>query len=58
VYYGQRDITQYLSIPPSVQANPLQSGGVVSPETHYGGADMRWTHRGELGGGDYETELT
>ncbi|MGO4521272.1 TonB-dependent receptor family protein [Dyella sp. 2RAF44] len=57
VYYGQRDITQYLSIPPSVQANPLQSGGVVSPETHYGGADLRWTHRGELGGGDYETVL-
>jgi iron complex outermembrane recepter protein len=56
-YYGQRSITQYLSIPPSVQTNPLQSGGVVSPATNYGGADLRWTHSGQLGSGDYETVL-
>lgn len=56
-YYGQRSITQYLSIPPSAQKNPLQSGGVVVPATNYGGADLRWTHRGQLGGGDYETVL-
>ncbi|MGN6382698.1 MAG: TonB-dependent receptor family protein [Dyella sp.] len=56
-YYGQRSITQYLSIPTFVQKNPLQSGGVVSPSTNYGGADLRWTHRGQLGGGMYEAVL-
>lgn len=56
-YYGQRSIIQYLSIPPFVQKNPLQPGGVISPATNYGGADLRWTHRGELGGGDYEAVL-
>lgn len=56
-YYGQRSIEQYLSIPPTAQANPLQSGGVVAPATNYGGADLRWTHRGQLAGRDYETVL-
>lgn len=54
VYYGQREITQYQSIPVATQANPQQPGGVVEPNTHYGGADLRWTHRGELFSGDYE----
>jgi iron complex outermembrane recepter protein len=54
VYGGQRDITQYQSIPVATQANPLQPGGVVQPDTHYGGADLRWTHRGVLLDGDYE----
>jgi len=54
VYYGEREITQYQSIPVATQANPLQPGGVVQPDTHYGGADLRWTHRGDLLGGDYE----
>jgi iron complex outermembrane recepter protein len=56
-YYGQRSITQYLSIPPAVQKNPLQSGGVVSPDTNYGGADLRWTHSGQLASGNYEAVL-
>lgn len=56
-YYGHRTITQYLSIPTFVQKNPLQSGGVISPATNYGGADLRWTHRGQLGGGAYEAVL-
>ena len=54
VYYGQREITQYQSIPVATQANPLQPGGVVQPDTRYGGADVRWTHRGDWLGGDYE----
>ncbi|WP_425490117.1 TonB-dependent receptor family protein [Dyella telluris] len=54
VYYGQRDITQYQSIPVATQANPLQPGGVVQPDTHYGGTDVRWTHHGQLLDGDYE----
>lgn len=57
IYYGHRSITQYLSIPTFVQRNPLQSGGVIVPATNYGGADLRWTHRGELAGGDYEMVL-
>lgn len=56
-YYGQRSIVQYLSIPPSTQKDPLQSGGVVAPATRYGGIDARWTHRGELAGGGYEFVL-
>ena len=57
VYYGQREITQYQSIPVATQANPLQPGGVVQPDTNYGGADLRWTHRGDWLGGDYEFVL-
>lgn len=56
-YYGQREITQYQSIPVATQANPLQPGGVVQPDTHYGGADLRWTHRGDWLGGDDEFVL-
>jgi iron complex outermembrane receptor protein len=56
-YYGYRRIEQYLSIPPGPQKNPLQSGGVVSPNTNYGGMDARWTHRGELAGRAYEVVL-
>ncbi|HEY0198398.1 MAG TPA: TonB-dependent receptor [Rhodanobacter sp.] len=57
VYHGQRSIVQFLSIPPGTQANPLQSGGVVAPDTDYGGTDLRWTHRGELASRDYEFVL-
>lgn len=56
-YYGRRRIVQFLSIPAAVQTNPLQSGGVVAPDTDYGGADARWTHRGTLAGRDYELVL-
>ena len=54
VYHGQRSITQFLSIPPSTQKNPLQSGGVVEPDTDYGGTDLRWTHSGDLLDRNYE----
>ncbi len=56
-YHGQRSIMQFLSIPPGAQKNPLQSGGVIAPDTGYGGADMRWTHRGELASRGYEMVL-
>ncbi|HUB92072.1 MAG TPA: TonB-dependent receptor, partial [Dyella sp.] len=52
-----RDITQYLSIPKAVQANPLYPGGVVAPDTNYGGVDLRWTHDGQLFGRDTEFVL-
>ncbi len=47
-YYGDRAVTQFLSVPMSAQANPLSSGGVVDLATKYGGVDARWTLRGEL----------
>lgn len=56
-YAGRRDILQYLSIPKFVQANPLQSGGVVAPDTDYAGLDLRWTHDGQLFGRDTEFVL-
>ncbi|BBD79045.1 TonB-dependent receptor family protein [Aerosticca soli] len=53
-YFGRRDILQYQSIPKATQANPLQPGGVVAPDTNYGGLDLRLTHDGEFLGRDSE----
>jgi len=53
-YYGQRDVTQYLSVPVATQANPLHSGGVVDLGSEYGGTDARWTYKGELAGRPFE----
>ena len=53
-YYGRRSVEQYLSIPASAQANPRHSGGVIDLDSGYGGADARWTWRGELGGRAFE----
>ena len=50
VYYGQRDTTQYQSIPPAVQIPPTQAGGVIDLKREYGGADVRWTSELALGG--------
>ncbi|RRN59348.1 TonB-dependent receptor [Pseudoxanthomonas sp. SGNA-20] len=38
---GQRDVVQYLAVPPAAQANPLHSGGVIDLDGAYGGADAR-----------------
>jgi iron complex outermembrane receptor protein len=53
-YYGQRSVEQYLAIPASAQENPKHSGGVVDLDSDYGGADARWTWRGELAGRAFE----
>ncbi|NUF44167.1 TonB-dependent receptor family protein [Acinetobacter pittii] len=45
-YMGQRQVTQYQSIPDTVQKNPntpYQAGGVIDFERNYYGADFRWT---------------
>lgn len=47
-YYGDRAITQFLSVPASAQGNPLSSGGVVDLATKYGGVDTRWIWQGML----------
>jgi iron complex outermembrane receptor protein len=42
-YYGQRDVEQILSIPPSAQARPTSAGGLIDLDGSYGGTDARWT---------------
>lgn len=49
-YYGQRDTTQYQSIPPAAQRAPTQAGGVIDLARQYGGADLRWTSELDLAG--------
>ncbi|WMJ71105.1 TonB-dependent receptor [Stenotrophomonas sp. 24(2023)] len=49
-YAGQRAVTQYLAIPPAVQANPLHAGGVIDLDGAYGGLDARWGWNGTLAG--------
>jgi iron complex outermembrane receptor protein len=48
MYAGERETTQYQSIPMAPQKNPAHSGGVIDLTRHYQGIDTRWTHRGEL----------
>ncbi|ALM86685.1 TonB-dependent receptor [Bordetella sp. N] len=50
VYYGERSTTQYQSIPPSAQTNPLHSGGVIGLDRDYGGVDLRYTAKRTLAG--------
>ena len=50
VYYGQRGVQQFLSVPVAAQKNPLNSGGVVELATIYKGTDLRWTWQGALAG--------
>lgn len=42
-YLGNRQVTQYQSIPQSAQRNPNHAGGVIDFERNYYGADFRWT---------------
>lgn len=49
MYAGERQTTQYQSIPFQPQQKPSHAGGVIDLDRHYQGIDTRWTHRGELG---------
>ena len=42
LYGGNRQVTQYLSIPKFVQNNPLSSGGVIDFDRDFQGASTRW----------------
>ncbi|MDF4003701.1 TonB-dependent receptor [Luteibacter sp. PPL552] len=54
-YYGQRSVTQYLSIPVATQVSqPGNAGGVVDLANAYGGGDARWTWRDTLAGKPFE----
>ena len=48
VYGGERDNTQFQSIPPSAQQNSGHSGGVIDLSRRYSGVDLRWTTRQQL----------
>jgi iron complex outermembrane receptor protein len=41
LYAGMRDVTQWQSIPPAVQASPRHPGGVIDFERTYSGVDGR-----------------
>jgi iron complex outermembrane receptor protein len=45
VYAGQRDVTQWQSIPPAAQANPNHAGGVIDFGRDYSGLDARLAWR-------------
>lgn len=51
VYTGNREVTQFLSIPPTTQRNAVtHAGGVVDLDGSYEGADLRWGWLGTLAG--------
>ncbi len=62
-YEGERNTTQYQSIPKAVQANPAYPGGVIELQRRYAGVDAHWKHDDQwgsvpftiIGGLDYET---
>jgi iron complex outermembrane receptor protein len=47
-YYGDRQLTQYLSTPLAAQLAATSSGGVVDLDRGYGGVGLRWTRETEL----------
>jgi len=47
-YGGHRIVQQFLSIPSATQAAPGSAGGVVGLNRQYGGADARWSWKGDL----------
>ena len=47
-YGGHRIVQQFLSIPASTQAAAGSAGGVVGLNRQYGGADARWSWKGDL----------
>lgn len=52
-YYGQRENEQYQSVTVGAQRNDLQGGGVATIDRDFGGADLRWTHKGHIGESAY-----
>lgn len=49
-YAGQRQVEQFLAIPPGPQNSPLHAGGVIDLDSGYGGLDARWAWHGTLAG--------
>lgn len=60
-YIGQRQVTQYQSIPDTVQKNPntpYQAGGVIDFKRDYYGADFRWTGKDLLPNTQFSAGVT
>ncbi|MET0184946.1 MAG: TonB-dependent receptor [Achromobacter sp.] len=53
-YGGERDVTQYQSIPRAVQSNIRQSGGVIDFSRRFYGGGIQWSQPFMLGGGALE----
>lgn len=49
-YGGEREVLQFLPIPPVAQMNPLQAGAVIDLDNTYYGFDARWSLQSELAG--------
>lgn len=49
-YGGEREVGQFLAIPPAPQANPRHAGGNIELDGRYGGGDLRWRWHTELAG--------
>jgi len=57
VYFGDRQVTQYLAIPLFAQNAPTSGGGVVDLDRGYGGAGLRWTRASELLGAPFSASI-
>ena len=56
-YGGEREVLQFLPIPPVAQMNPLQAGAVIDLDNTYYGFDARWSLQGELAGRPLEVSV-
>ena len=56
-YGGEREVLQFLPIPPVAQMNPLQAGAVIDLDNRYHGFDARWSMAGELAGRPLEVTV-
>ncbi|MGO1719330.1 MAG: TonB-dependent receptor family protein, partial [Luteimonas sp.] len=56
-YGGEREVLQFLPIPPVAQLNPMQAGAVIDLDNRYYGVDARWSLQGELAGRPLEVTL-
>ena len=54
LYGGQRETTQFQSIPASAQASATSAGGVIDLQRRYAGLDARWTSHLQLGGRPFD----
>ena len=56
-YGGSRTIEQFLPLPVTAQANPLNSGGNIDLGNDYAGGDLRWNWQGTAAGRDLRLTL-
>lgn len=50
VYGGNREVEQFLAVPPGAQASPFSQGGVIDLDSDYAGTDLRWSLKREWSG--------